>query len=387
MDNDYYKILEIDTKNASQTDIKKAYRAMALKWHPDKNKSPEAQDMFKKIGEAYSVLSDPEKKEIYDKFGKDGLNKQGMQFDQTKIYEMFNNIFGGNPFGNPFNNPNNQFPFMPQQFQNRQQSYDIEFVESLTLEEIITGKTIHKVFERTNPCNSCNCTGSDDGKERKCQKCNGQKIIQQCTTLGPGMMSINSVTCPQCHGLGFDNGIHACHNCKGEKTIKEKVSVDIIVPIGTIESDIITIPNKGNTDPATKMRGNLIIKFDIQRHNKFIRNAVINNKLRISEYNLLMQINISLADSLCGFTKEIDHLNGQKVKFSIYKIIKNNDIYVLKKFGLPMKNNDRGDLYIIFNVDYPNELQGGERIYEILTGEKYKQPEKIIDIVIEKLDS
>lgn len=133
MAEDYYKTLEVD-KNADADTIKKAYKRLALKWHPDKNKSPEAEGMFKKVGEAYDVLSNPKKRQIYDQCGKDGLNGHHMPFEHANVFDIFNNIFGMRPF------------------HEENQETHIIIIEQMTLKDVITGKKVNKTIQRKQIC-------------------------------------------------------------------------------------------------------------------------------------------------------------------------------------------------------------------------------------------
>jgi len=364
-DEDYYKILEIN-KSASQDEIKRSYKKLAVKWHPDKNKSSEATSMFKKISEAYTTLSDPEKRNIYDKYGKDGLKNNGMQFDPGNIFEMFNGMFGRNMF-----NEN-----MHVKFNNNEQQINtnIEITEQIHLKDVFTGKNINKQIDRTDVCNVCNGTGSDDGKDHVCQTCKGACIIKKQTINGP-IISIQQMPCPTCHGKGMNLGEHACKKCSGNKVIIEHKNINIMMPAGCIENDHIIIENEGNIDPKTKKRGKIIININILQDEQFIRKAMINNQIKIDDHNLLMKMNISLEESICGFKKSIQHVDGHKVLFDISDIIKNNDIYIIKNEGLPFKEKTKhGDLFVIFIVDYPTNISNEkkEKIWKILNDQPYE---------------
>lgn len=366
MSDDYYTILGIE-KNASQEVIKKAYHKLALQWHPDKNTSPEATEMFKKISEAYDTLSDPEKRGVYDQFGKSGLNNRGMQFDPGNIFDIFNRTFGGNmPFGMQHMFQNSQ------QFQ--QQTQNIEIIEKITLKDVFTGKTIKKEYDRKSLCDLCNASGSDDGKDRTCTMCHGKKIIQQQQQLGM-MCIINNIPCPTCGGKGINNLEHTCKKCKGSKLIDEHIKTEYTIPSGCIDGLIIATECGGNIDPVSRRRGNLNVKIELLPHDKFMRNAVVNNKLQIDGYNLLFQTSISLAESLCGFTKVIEHVDGHKVTIIVRDIVKNNDMYIVHNEGLPMKNKTCGNLYVMFSIDYPKSFEYDDKVklWKILTGNDYKE--------------
>lgn len=369
MEDDYYSVLGVD-KNANQDDIKKSYRKLAVKWHPDKNNDPKATDMFKKISEAYDILSDPEKRKVYDQFGKDGLNNRGMNFTPEDI---FRNVFGENsPFGMSGLFSNGMFP--PGMFQHsNSQQQNIEIVEQIKLKDVFTGKNIRKDFNRNSICTTCKGTGSDDGIERTCKTCNGKKLIQQQTRIGP-MISISTVQCPSCKGNGTASDSHMCKKCNGSKLINDTYSIDINIPIGCADGEIYVIENVGHFDLSTKKRGNIIVKISIEQDDKFIRNSVINGKIRLGGSELLMQINITLAESLCGFTKTINHIDGRDITFSIKNIIKNGDLYTINGEGMPSKTTGKkGNLHILFNIEYMQSLSLEKRkaLWEILTEQPY----------------
>lgn len=380
MADDYYSILGVD-RNANQDDIKKSYRKLALKWHPDKNKDPEAVDMFKKIGEAYDTLSDPEKRKVYDQFGKDGLNNHGMNFDPNDIFNIFKNAFGEqSPFGGmPGMFPPGMFPpgmFQPGMFQQgNPQQQSIEIIEQIKLKDVFTGKNIKREFNRNSICSGCKGTGSDDGVERTCKTCNGKKMVQQQTRMGP-MISISTIQCPSCKGSGSASGSHVCKKCNGSRLINDTYTINIDIPIGCSDGEIFVIENIGNIDLSSKKRGNVIVKISIEQNEKFFRNAVINGKIKIGGTDLLTQINITLAESLCGFTKTIKHIDGRDITFSIKNIIKNGDLYTINGEGMPSKtNHQKGNLHILFDVEFMQSLSFEKRkaLWEILTDKPYKE--------------
>lgn len=368
MTEDYYKILEVN-KTASQEEIKKAYRKLALKWHPDKNTAPEATDMFKKINEAYDTLSDPEKRNIYDQFGKDGLNNHGMNFNPGNPFDIFERAFGGqSPFGM------GMFPGMGMFQHHENQQVDIEIVENLSLQEVFTGKKVNREIIRSILCNECNGHGSIDGKNHTCKNCNGRKVVQQQIRMG-NMISISTIPCQSCKGSGCDNSSR-CKKCNGEKVIKEKVNVTFNIPSGCIDGDVIIVDGIGNIDVSAKNHGKLLVKICLIRDEKFIHNATVNGKINIDKYNLLTHVDITLAESLCGFSKIIKNVNGANVAISTIEIIKNNDMCIVKNEGLPMKEgNSRGDLYIIFNIIYPTITKEKQKeLWKLLTNTTYVEP-------------
>jgi DnaJ-class molecular chaperone len=367
MSDDYYTILGVD-KKSDITEIKKAYRKLALMWHPDKNNSPEAVDKFKKISEAYDTLSDSDKRKNYDTFGKQNMPHH-MPFDPFEIFRR--------SFGEQFQMPNmfQQHFNMPSHF-NMQQNNNIELVENLTLKEVFTGKKVSYSFNRNSPCQSCNGSGSDDGVERKCPTCHGQKQIHQRIQQGPFQM-IQVIQCNTCQGSGFQNGTHSCKNCKGSKIFSEPINFNFSIPSGCIDGNAITIDNIGHIDMQTKKRDKVIIKINVLKHDKFLRGVTIDNKLRVDGYDLLMPIEISIADSLCGFTTSFTHIDDRNISFTVSDVVQNNSIYVINNEGLPNRENGKGKLIVMFKINYSENISNDNKkiIYEALTGKQYIQKE------------
>lgn len=369
MSDNYYETLGVP-RSASQEEIKKAYRKMAMKWHPDKNKSsPEAEkratEMFQKISEAYDVLGTPDKKQIYDKYGKDGLNGNGMRFDPMKADDIFKTFFGGGLF-NMFNDDNP----MNGMFHEKHSS-DIEMIEEVPMITAWKGKKNTRKIDRVTQCPSCHGIGSDDGKERVCKKCNGKKVITVVQQMGPFTQRQQCV-CPECHGSGCSFE-HRCKRCNGNKVVGEKIDISYDIPVGVTDTDQITIKNEGNYDPMTKTRGNLIIHVRFAQHEKFQRNVSINRTIKIVGRNLLYSMDISLAESLCGFSKKITHIDNSELDVTISELIKTNDIFVIKNAGMPSNRGSNGDLFVVFNVIYPTSIPDAnkEKLWGLLEQSPY----------------
>lgn len=379
---DYYEILDLK-KPSNLNEIRKAYHKMALKFHPDKNRSPEAAEIFKKINEAYDVLSTPEKKDIYDRLGKEGLNQNNIRFDEGNIFNIFNNVFAGQfPFGGgggshfPFGG-GPQFPF---QFQSNVTPTYLEIIEEMKLSELFTVKQVSKVIERNVVCDQCHGTGSNDGQTRPCKICGGRKVIQQQRQMGP-MITIQQLPCPQCHGVGTDNTGHFCPKCSGTKTTKEKQTIQYQIPIGQTENDAIIIRHQGH------MGGDVVVKINILPDDIFLRHVVINGK-QISEVDLVTQIKLTLAESLCGFERIIKHVNGQEITLRISEPIKDGDIYVVAGAGLPRKQaGECGQLYVLFNVNINIELSSSKKmvLWELLSDTPYVERNYVADPLVTKL--
>merc|ERR1711871_459522 len=199
-DTKLYKTLGIN-QDASESEIKKAYRKLAIKFHPDKNKDnqEEAAEKFKDISEAYQILSDPEKRKLYDQLGMDGVNGSGMQFNPNDLFEhLFGGMggMGGFPFGDMFNQGNMR--------KREKVAEPVMIKKKVTLEEIYLGKEINVNYTQTSHCKACQGTGSKSGKSSQCQTCQGSGVRNVVQQIGPGMIQQFQKTCDVCNGSGIN---------------------------------------------------------------------------------------------------------------------------------------------------------------------------------------
>lgn len=358
---DYYEILEIK-RDATPSDIKKAYHKLALKWHPDKNKDPNAVEKFKLISEAYDTLSTPEKKSIYDQYGKEGLNKNHMEFDDRNMFNIFEQIFGGQVFGGFGNGMFNQM-FGNQSFSFQQASPDanIDIIEKITLKDVCTGKKFTREIDRKTLCVSCDGTGSKDKKNNACETCHGNKIVRQ-EIRHSNMIQICTIPCPTCHGSGSSTR-NQCEKCKGAKHVIEKYKFTFDIQKGLIEKDTIILNGIGHefiSGSSNHSRGNITVHIQIESDEHFRRNLIINDNIKMTPYDLLTTIQLNIAESLCGFTKTIKNADGSDVEVSSDSIVFHHDFIKINDAGLPIADSTnkshhhsktRGNLYVYIKVD------------------------------------
>ena len=356
--NDYYKVLGI-SKNASEDDIKKNYRKLSLKYHPDRNQDnkAECERIFKRIGEAYDVLSDKQKRTIYDQLGKDGLqghNSAGS--GNVNPFEMFSSMFGGDMFGGMHG-----FPFGGQRPQQRKKEQHLEKI-NLSLEQVYSGyKEIRKVLV-SSTCRVCEGFGSTD--IQKCSKCNGVGVVNHVQQLAPGFMAQTRGPCNQCSGKGkIVSGNKKCLTCVGNKKTDHPHNLNIEFPPGIDKGDALQMEIDDH---------HFVFTVSLDAHPLFQRDGC----------NLILEKDITLCDALCSVEIPIKLLNGQMiiVKTPEDMVIKPNTIHVLPGLGLPIRGQHSfGDLKIVFNIIFPNRISNDRKLYlyKILT--KSGIPKKSID--------
>ena len=381
---DYYEILGV-SKNASERDIKKAFKSATLKYHPDKNpgKEKECEEIFKKIVEANSVLSDKDKRDTYDKYGKEGLGENG-GMSQDDLQDILKNMFGG---GFSFGGMKGGFPF-GQDNDSDDEIPDVQAVVDLTLEELYVGKQITKTIERGCLCEACDGTGNEDKKNHICEHCKGRGMVSIVRQMGP-MIQQMMQPCNKCGGKGGDKS-KQCKICNGNKGITKKYTFECEIPKGSYSKYDITIPNEGNEIPKESQKGNkrTDIKLIVREvpHQIFKHMFVIEDKKDEPDpADLLINIDITLAESLCGFVKKITHLDGSTYNLSYNKLVKHGEIIIFKKLGMPSleKEGEMGDLYVSISIEYPNDIASDKkgRIWQILTDSAYqtKSNKKVIE--------
>ena len=356
MDKSYYEILDV-SENATQSDIKKAYYKLAKKYHPDKNQGNKiAEEKFKKISEAFEILGDIKKREIYNKFGKEGLEGNNMGGFNTDMGDIFSNLFGGG--------------------RNRKQKKDpVKIQIELDMEEIFNGKKINVSFDRRTKCIYCKGTGSADCKDYKCTLCKGSGRVKVTKRMGP-MVQIMETVCNMCKGTGSSiKKENICKKCNGKRFKIEKVEKEIEVPRGMVDEEYIVLENEGHQDLKNNTRSDVVVFIKEKEHKIYKRGFTINN---ISDpYNLLAEIEIDLAEALCGFTYKIKGLDSEYVNIVNDSIIKPNTIKVIRNKGMIRKDlNGRGDLFLKINIAFPKQNKitekNKEKLWEILSEKKYK---------------
>lgn len=330
-----YDILQVSV-TAGTKEIKKAHHKLALQNHPDKNPGdPNAAGRIQKINEAYEILSDENKRQIYDKFGKEGLNVQG----SVNPFSMFENVlrgFGGfGGFG--FGGFGSQSPASPQ---------PILIPVSCTLQDFYCGCTKTVEVVRKKLCLMC----KDQPKPKACLTCHGRGVCVVTHQLGPGIIQQAQVRCTSCSGRGIARSENVCSSCNGDRTIDERVNMSVTIDKGMRSGQQIRFPQDGNENSG-QVRGDVIVVCQEDRND---------GSFQRQGDNLVYKIKINLMQALTGISFVMSHLDG--LKFQIVsepgEIIKPNSVRVLKGKGMPKyaSPGHTGDLFLVFKVVFPPRL-------------------------------
>ena len=344
---DYYEVLGV-SRNASAEDIKRAYRRMAMKYHPDKNPDDkEAESKFKECAGAYEVLSDPEKRRRYDQFGHEGLRGMGMR-DYTHmrwqdIGGIFEDIFGGfGGFGDIFGIGGQR----RSRYTGPARGYDLETSVELTLNDIANGaeKTIE--FTRQDICQECNGTGSAKGTAPgKCPTCGGTGQVAK----GGGFFQMIS-TCPRCRGTG-EIITHPCKKCKGSGRVPKKRVVSVKIPSGVHEGQGVRVANEGEPSRNGGPRGDLYCYVRIKPHEFLHRDG----------NNLIAVVPISFTQAALGTTIDVPSLDGARA-LKIPSGTQYGSVFRIKGQGLPdIRTRRTGDQLVQIIIETPAKLNSKQQ--------------------------
>lgn len=347
---DYYEVLGVD-KNATLDDIKKAYRKKAIQYHPDKNPgNKEAEEKFKEAAEAYSVLSDADKRARYDKFGHAGMGGQaGPDFSGGfgDLNDILNNLFGGgfggfSGFGRGFGGDEG-----PSQRVSR--GRDIRVRVKMTLEEIARGAEKEITIEKNVPCSECGGKGTKNASDIKtCPACHGTGQVKRVMNTFLGQ-SITYSTCQQCGGEGkvINN---PCRHCGGTGLERKRETVKVKIPAGVENGMQLTVRGAGHAAKNNGVNGDLLVLIEEVQHPELKRDG----------NNLLYTKIISVTDAILGAEVEIPCLDG-KYNVKIEPGTQSGTVVRLKGKGLPSLNSGTGDLYVKYIVWIPKKLSRDEK--------------------------
>ena len=355
---DYYEILGV-AKNADDDTLKKAYRKLAMQYHPDRNPDNKAaEDKFKEAAEAYEVLNDKTKRAQYDRYGHEGVSQQGRGgggfsgggMNMEDIFSQFGDIFGESGGSGPFE----QFfgggrrsggGGRPQ----GQKGSNLRIKVKLTLEEVAKGTNKKIKVKKQVDCNSCAGSGArDKNSVGTCGTCKGSGMVRQVRSTFLGQMQ-TTVGCPTCSGTG--QAITAtCNSCKGEGVVMGDDTIDFDIPAGVSDGIQLSMNGKGNAGRRNGPAGDLIISIEEEKHEHFQREG----------NNVIYELYINFADASIGTSIEVPTLDG-KVKIKIPPGTQSGKLFRLQGKGLPnVQQHGTGDQLVHVNVWTPKQLNAEE---------------------------
>jgi len=332
---DYYEILGL-SKEASAEDIKKTYRKLALQYHPDRNKEAEAEEKFKEISEAYAVLSDPEKRTQYDRFGHAGIDGQYSAEDIFRgadfggfgdIFEMF---FGGG---------SRRGPMGPRR------GSDLQYDLYITFEEAAFGVRKDIDILRTERCSTCSGTGAKPGTSpKRCPTCGGTGQVRT-TRSGLGVQFVSTTTCSTCHGRGQIVEF-PCSTCNGAGRVRNRIKITVNVPAGADSGMSLRLSGEGDSGEPGAPAGDLYVVIHVMEHKYFKR----------VDYDVISELPISFAEAAIGADVMVDTLYG-KVKMNIPAGTQTHSVFRLKDKGIQhLHGHRKGDQLVRVVIKTPTKL-------------------------------
>ena len=353
---DYYEVLGVD-KNASEAEIKSAFRKLAKKYHPDVSKEPDAAEKFKEAQEAYAVLSDANKRRQYDQFGHSafdqmgGAGASGFDFSDFDFSDIFGDIFGSG------------FGFGGRSSNRSRRGNDTLVRINLTFEEAVFGCKKDVKIDTMVECDSCNGKGGHG--EKTCQTCHGsgQVTSEQRTIFGS---FATRSTCQTCHGKGVTYDTK-CSKCHGEGRIRENKTVEVKIPAGVDTGNKLRLNGKGEAGINGGSNGDLYLEFKVKSHPLFERD----------ENDVYLTLPITITEAVLGCKKDVPTLNGT-VKLSIPAGSKTNDKHRLKGKGIADPQTGRkGDMYVIIDIHIPKKISRDQKkLFEALSKTKLDDSDK-----------
>uniref|UniRef100_A0A7C4KJ81 Chaperone protein DnaJ n=1 Tax=Anaerolinea thermolimosa TaxID=229919 RepID=A0A7C4KJ81_9CHLR len=356
---DYYEVLGVQ-RSAGQDEIKSAFRNLARQYHPDVNKSPDAEERFKEINEAYAVLSDPEKRAAYDRYGHAGLNGMGgmPDFSTMDFSDIFEELFG---FGMGMGNRRSRNA--------PRRGADLNYPISLTFEEAVFGVEKEIEITRDEVCSRCRGTGAEPGTSpRRCPTCGGRGEVRQVRQTILGSM-VQVTTCPTCNGAG-ETIETPCKTCHGRGLERKTVRKTVSIPAGIDNGQQIRLAGEGQPGVNGGPNGNLYLEVQVKPHKFFHR----------KQDDIWLNLNINIAQAVLGAEVEVPTIDGT-ARLNIPPGTQPGKVFTIRGKGVPhLRSNGRGDQHVVVNVEVPTRLTAEQRkLFEQLAqtlGSEVKPEEK-----------
>eukprot|EP00457_Paulinella_chromatophora_P006718 gb/GEZN01006737.1/.p1 GENE.gb/GEZN01006737.1/~~gb/GEZN01006737.1/.p1 ORF type:complete len:369 (-),score=88.66 gb/GEZN01006737.1/:403-1509(-) len=329
---DFYEVLGVERDSTSK-EIKKAFRTLSLQYHPDKNPGDEvAQKKFVLVNEAYEVLSNEDKRQIYDIDGHEGLEndqKRGQGGGGGSIFDLFGGGGGGG----------------------RKKGPDYRMNFEVTLEQLFEGAEQRFSVKRKVLCKKCRGTGAKDGEQKTCTKCKGQGQVLTLQNLGPGFKVQMQTTCDKCGGKG-KIALNKCEVCGGSKLVLEDKLLEVVLEKGMPDKHEIVFERASEQSPNT-IPGDVVLVVTQKAHSRFKRDG----------NDLLHSMKISLKEALLGFNKNVEQLDGSMVQVRRDAVTPHGHTEKIKEQGMPHHNfpSQKGDMYVTFDVVFPDKLSEAQK--------------------------
>jgi molecular chaperone DnaJ len=330
----YYEVLSVE-RTATDKEISRAYRKLAIKYHPDSNPDdPAATERFREAAEAYEVLSDAEKRQRYDRYGHAGVRGGGSEFQSTEdIFEAFGEIFGNGMFGDLFGGRRGG--------RRQRRGNDVRSDVSLTLEEAATGVVKTVRFNRNERCQTCSGSGAKAGtKPASCQYCGGRGQVLQ----SAGILRMQT-TCPQCRGTGSII-TEPCGDCRGRGVNVKSVELEVSIPAGVDDGMRVRLGGEGEASPDGGPNGDCYCFIKVKKHDLFHRDGS----------NLIVQLPIAYTQAVLGADLKVPTLGGQEV-LTLKRGTQSGEVFTLRGKGVPdPQGGPRGDLLVQVYIETPREV-------------------------------
>ena len=335
IEDDYYKVLEVE-RSATLPQIKSAFRSMSRKFHPDVNPAADANDRYAAISEAYEVLANAEKRQKYDRFGKEGLKPEHNR----------GGGFGGDPFDFFFGGGARAEP-------EEQKGEALIIKLSVSLQDLYRGRELSVTLNKRTICSHCRGSGAERPDDvAKCDACDGRGIFIRRVQVAPGFVQQTQGVCPKCNGKGKVVK-STCHLCGGGKLLPDLEVFRISIEKGAPDQHKIFLHNSGG-DFVDKLSSDLIFELHELPHPMF---------KRIDLHHLQIEVRLSLKEALLGFRKRLKHLDGHFVSLNCEGVTQPNEKRIIRGEGMPKHDYpaDRGDLFVVFKVELPEEFEDKQK--------------------------